>query len=126
MRLSFKKGYILAMAMYFMIIAAIMSVGIYAYAYYISKETTLDEINRIKGYNAAMGALRYTWILMGDPVANFGFITPEANGEIAIKHVLADYPVLAADLGLQPPHDVTIKVTEWLVDGQYEVKATYN
>jgi hypothetical protein len=127
MRLSSKKGYIMAMAIYYVIIAALTSVGVYSYAYYISKEIKVDDVSHIKGYYSGMGGLRYASILLRDPTSATGFgfsANPPPAGQSRTITIASTTAVIGADLGLTGRNTLTITAA-MRADGQYDVSATF-
>lgn len=130
MKLRSKKGYALAYTMYFILLAAVTSVGVYNHAYYISKEAHVQKPVSLRGYYAAIAAERYAAILMKNPQANFGF-DAEFNGET----VTIGLPeALRQDLCLRSSEDLAITVTEYnstspqetpWAPNTYEVRATF-
>ena len=68
-----KKGGILILVMVFLLVSMISSVGIYSAVYNLSKMQSIGAVRRVKGYYAALGALRYTLCA----------VTPNADGTLS-------------------------------------------
>ena len=115
-----KKGFALATAIYFVIIAAITSVGIYMYSSYMARETTIDKTNSTRGYYCALAGLRYAYILLKNPVTNFSF-DAAMNGESKTINITNSNP-LYNDLGLGASDSLSITVTEYNSDSPGDPK----
>ncbi len=145
MRISHKKGFVLALAIYFMILAAITSVGMYAYAGYIMREVGIGKKASVRGYYCAVAGARYAYILLKDPVAKLGPTSPyvtsngittlEHNGEI-VTLTIGQSSGLGQDLLLYGDDALTVTVEEnsynpstglwqWTPDDGYRVIATF-
>lgn len=72
MDIKSKKGFVLAMAIMFTIIAMMLSIGLYTSVEHVVKETKLHEREYVKGHYAAIAGLRYAAILLRNPVSLFG------------------------------------------------------
>jgi hypothetical protein len=77
--ISRKNGFALALAIYFMILAAITSIGVYAYSSYIVREAKIDKGASVRGYYAVVAGARLAYILLKDPqtflVTNKSYVT---------------------------------------------------
>ncbi|MDO8536038.1 MAG: hypothetical protein Q7S30_03400 [Candidatus Omnitrophota bacterium] len=71
--ISRKKGFVLAIAIYFVLLVAITSIGIYSYSEHIVREASVDKGAFTRGYFSAISGARYAYILLQDPKTNFGF-----------------------------------------------------
>jgi len=117
-----RRGYILALAIIFMVVMAIVSIGMYAQAVYSTKEVRVDEVGQTRGYYAGVAALRYASILLRDPVALFG--DEPDPGDSVTRSLWNDYNTVARDIGLDSRHDVLLTVTK-RADGEFDVSASY-
>ena len=122
-----KKGYVLITVIIFGVITLITILALFTAVSNTCKIVGVGETDRVKGYYAALGGLRYAAILLKDPVGRLKFKTLETDGEIVGPFSLGKtYSDVAADLDIADPYDVTIKITEDAnVDGGYKVEATY-
>lgn len=118
------------MVMVYVILTAVLSIAMYAYAYHASRETIIVERKSMVGYYACIGALRWMEIVRrsGTLDSICGFNPTDTNYETAALSVRSAFPTLAADLGLSAPHDVTLTVTERTPaeGGGYRVSAAYS
>lgn len=107
-----RKGFVLIMVMVFLILAALMSVGVYSAVYFVSKAQGIDEIRRMRGYYAAYTGLHYANVLVRGTMSY-----------PATKSLHDDYPDIWNDLGLKGSEDVIITITE-RPKGGYDVTST--
>ncbi len=135
MKIKPNKGFALAIAIYFMIFCLITSIWLYSISYYITNEVRVQEASSVRGYYTSMAALRYAYILLKDPVTNFGFLTPAHNGEPKTITVLKTSP-LGIDLRLGGNDALSITAVEGKSgvtdhdfpnrkDGEYKVTASF-
>lgn len=128
MKLKSKKGFALAYVMYFIIIAAITSVGVYSHACYLSKETAVRKPVSLRSYYAAIAAQRYVLILLKNPTAEpLSLQTAAFDGESVIRDITDS---LRQPLGLKTNEHITVTITEKGPGNQidtdsYEVRATF-
>ena len=118
MKIKSKKGFALAMAIMFLIILMISSIGLYLSTEFLAKETRGQEIEYIRGYYAAMAGLRYAYILLRDP-GNISYLTDNTTVDNAA------YPAFFTDIGVDR---LTITITRSYnaPGGPYSVSATYS
>ena len=108
-----RRGFVLIIAMVFLIVIAIESLGAYNSVYFVSKMQGIDEVKRIRSYYAASAGLSYASVILNNPVT-----CP------LTKHVKTDYPQLWTDLGLTGSEDVVIEITDH-ASGGYDVTSTF-
>lgn len=121
MRIRSKKGFALAYTMYFVMLAAIASIGVYSHAYYLSKEAQIQKPASLRGYYAAIAAERYAAILLKNPTAEPLAFTDEAfNGESRSVPIPSE---LKQALELKDNESLTVTVTE--VADNYEIDASF-
>ncbi len=102
-----RRGFAIVMAMIFLIVAAIASLGLYNSVYFVNKAQGIDEVRRIRGHYAASAGLSYASVILKDPVT-----CP------LTKHVKTNYLQLSNDLGLTDSEDVVITISSIpVVDG---------
>ena len=134
--ISYKRGYVLLMALLFIIIAVITSIGIYAYSGYIAREVRIDKRTATRSYYYSVAGARYAQILLKDPMAagGFGFSSEAFDGEeksVAITGNAAG--TLGGDLGFSGADTLTITATEYTAGppassweaNSYEVKTLF-
>lgn len=119
MKLGSKKGFALAMALYFVVITGITSIGIYTYAFYVARESAVEGPGSIRGYYMAIAGLRYAAILLKDPTANFNF----NNGPVTLSGQA--YTDFEDNLGLSGNETLTVTV-ERLPANTYQITADFN
>ena len=125
--ISRKKGFILALALYFVILATITSVGIYAYSEHIVREARIGKTSSARGYYCSVAGARYAYILLQNPETNFGFNKPGRTGFDGETYTFTIGPSstgLGHDLNLSGNDTITITVTE--ATNNYQVVATFN
>lgn len=123
MNLKSKKGYALVLAILFMIISAITSVGLYTYAYHVSKQIAIEEPVHNRKYYASIGATRYAYILLENPKVNLGpaaqyvtsggITTDEHDGENVVLSITPSIAGIGADLNLIGNDSITITILEY-------------
>lgn len=114
MNISRNNGYAIMAALLFVIIAAITSVGIYAYSGYIAREVRINKNSAARGYYYSVAGARYAQILLKDPATNFGFSTTAFNGEAKTVTVTGSAAgTLGADLNFSGNDTLTIKASEY-------------
>ena len=144
---SRKKGFILVLAIYFLIIAAITSIGMYAYAYYIARQVWIGKMTSTRGYYCAVAGARYAYILLKDPldylmtpnghlpdpnitITGGSITTLPHNGE-TVTFTITPGSTLWLDLNMQGNDTLTVTIEEWntgitdWTDGNYRVTATF-
>lgn len=145
MRLKSNKGSALIMAMFFITICVITSVGIYAHAFHLSKETSIVDTDRLKDYYSGLAGVRYAYILLNDPVNNFtpavisgatitgGITTLSHDNHESVVVEFGSGSSLAQKIGLAEGKKLTVTIEEWdsakaaaygdlqWVDGTYRV-----
>jgi len=142
--ISRKEGIVLALALYFIIIAAITSFGIYAYSSYIVEQVKINKSSFTRGYYYAIAGGRYMYVLLGDPlnklkgptpgpaapyVTSGGITTLPHDGE-TVTLTITPGSALGTDLKLNSNELITILIEEWKTgsawtDGNYRVTTTY-
>ena len=123
-----KNGSALIIVMMFLIVTAILNIGLYNSVYEVSKMQGVDEVKRMKGYYAAVGGGSFAQLLIMDP-AKYGLTLPTSVGSCVTKSVKNDFTgkTIAGDLGLTGSEDVTIKITRISSSQkQYTVDSTYS
>ena len=129
MNLISRKGFVLPIVIFFIILSFITSIGLYAACYYISKEIAIDEPNYIRGYYAALAGARYAYILLRDPtsVTGFHFDTTWSAGESRTLYIHSDqnHGAFKNNIGLRDNDALIITATE-RSDGQYDVASTFS
>jgi len=120
-----KKGYVLPIAIFFVVLAALTSIGIYANGYFVTREIRVDEVSYVRGYFLSVAALRYAYIRLQDP-SSLTFTNHVATLNDA------GYTTFKTNIGLSGNENlvVTIErwhegVTEWNA-GEHKVSATYS
>jgi hypothetical protein len=108
-----KKGYALMMALAFILLAAITSVGIYAYSGHIMRDIGIKKKSSTKSYYHSVSGARYAQILLKDPVANFGFSTEAFDGESKSVTITNAAGTVGADIGLAAGDTLTVTATEY-------------
>ena len=106
-----KKGVILVIVMIFLIIGMITGIGLYGAVYNLYRMQSINAVARVKGYYAALGALRSLCNVI-PPVA----MTIDKNHNIQ----------LWTDLGLTGEEKVNISVSAPDAANQYIVTAIYS
>ena len=95
-----KNGSVLIMAIIFVIVAIITSIGLYGSAYYAFKTHGMDDVKRARGYYAALGGIRYATILLKKGTT---------TSPISIK---TQNPQLWNQLGLSGSEDINFTMTQ--------------
>ena len=125
MDLKSKKGYALIMALFFVIISAITSLGLYTYAYYVSNQVGIQEPASSRRYYASIGGARYAYILLKDPLVNLkgspsaapyvtgGGITTLAHDGETVTLTITSTSALGIDLDLMGNETLTITIQEY-------------
>jgi len=119
MNLKSKKGYALVMALLFVIILAISSLGLYRSVEYLAKEIRIKETKHIRGYYYGIAGLRYAAILLRDPDLALPCTIPRIEN--------SDDDDFFEDIGVDSS-SLAITITKIIIGdhaGDYEVKATY-
>jgi len=127
MNIRNKKGFVLALALYFVIISMITSVALYTYAFHVARESGIQDPASARSYYAAIAAARYASILLASPTTNLasnslyvtsGGITTDAhNGEFVIMTILPGSP-LGLDLNMPSNNSITIRIDEFNGTGE--------
>lgn len=78
MNMRLKKGFLLAMAVYFMIVAGLTSIGLYMFAFQVSREAGIYGPKSVRSYYIGVAALRYAYIFLVDPTHRL--TNPEKGG----------------------------------------------
>ncbi|MDP3791710.1 MAG: hypothetical protein Q8R38_06680 [Candidatus Omnitrophota bacterium] len=149
--ISLKKGFALALAIYFVILCAITSIGIYAYSGHIVRETVIDKGSSTRGYYYKIAGLRYAYIALKDPTtqlrgindpynlgdpglyvsSTLGISDLPHNGDKVTLTIGSDSLPLGAELHLKSNEIIKVSIEEWNTDvaewanGNYKVTATY-
>jgi hypothetical protein len=141
--ISNKKGIILGLAIYIVLIAAITSVGMYAYAYHIERNINIHKASSTRGYFFALAGARYMYVLLPNTTANLtsgksgviagGLSTMAHDGE-TVTYAITPTSTLGTKLNplaLIGNEKVTVLVEEWIdgkswTNGNYQVTATYS
>lgn len=120
---STKNGFVLIMVMVFIVLAMI---GTYSLYMLVSSNYSVVGTNtaaNTEGYYAAVAGLRYAPTMLND--LYLAGNVPASNASVT-KSMKNDYAgTLYANLGLTPPHDVTITIKN-NGDGTYSATASYN
>ena len=126
-----RKGAVLIMVMIFLLISAIASVVLYNSVYNLARMVGIGESERIKGYYADLGALRYTMGIIDNPGSYFIGINPivlpasgVTIGPYNVRTTQTAFGSLAVDLGLSASETLFIDITN-NGNGTYTVSATY-
>ena len=114
-----KKGYALILAMVFLIILGISSIGLYTSTTHFARETGVEEVLYTRGYYASIAGLRLAATLLEDPTANLGFINNSGNREFfdtsKLAHqLLPGYAIFVnfcTDIGVSP-NDLHLFISE--------------
>lgn len=131
------------MAILFMIASAIASLGMYTYAYHVSKQIAIQEPAHNRKYYAAIGGARYAYILLDNPTVNLsstaqdvtsgGITTPAHNGETVTLTIRPTSANIGPDLNLSGTDTITITITEYndpvstpWAENNYMVVTTFN
>ena len=113
--ISHRRGYALIMALAFIIIACITSVGIYSYSLSIVREVRIEKKAATRSYYCSVAGARYAQIALKDPkdVTKFGFTDTTFNGEIKTITITGHAAgTLGADLNFSGNDTLTITATE--------------
>ena len=94
MNMKSEKGYVLIMAVTLVIILLAASVGFYASVRYLATEIGIEDIKYMKGYYAALAALRFAEDLVSNPDDVFG---PRS------RTILPRVAILSYDIGHSSP-----------------------
>ena len=139
-RISDKKGFVLALAIYFVILAVITSIGLYTYSGYIVREAGIAKEVSVRGYYCAVAGVRYASILLKNPTTNLkkgspyvtsGEITTLAfNGE-TVTLTINQGSSLGQDLLLSGNDSLIVTITEYntgapWAPNSYQVIADFN
>lgn len=125
-----RSGYILLMVMFFVVVSLISALTIGSYVTHITREFVINEKKSSQAYYTAVAGARYAYILLKDPVANFGFIDADLNGETPKSITISNSSQFGRDMHLDDNDVMTIKVEEWDEDitewpeGNYKVTVT--
>ena len=117
MNIKSKKGFILAAAMLFIIIAGITSIGVYANSFYFAREAA-QEVNSIRGYYLSLAGERYAYILLKDPGSlglSSDLNTTGMQGKSVTINIDSDsrYSAFKNDIGLAAGEKLAITITEY-------------
>ena len=114
-----KKGFVLALAIYFVILATITSVGIYAYSEYIMREAGIGKVSSTRGYYCSVAGARYAYILLQNQTSatGFGFVTAAMNSETKTLTIGPSSTGLGHDLNLSGNDTLTITAQECTATG---------
>ena len=116
------KGFILIVVMIFSVVAMITTIALFKAITLTFKVAGVEQMERIKGYYAAIAGLRYANVMLQDPNI-MNLLT--AVGSSVTRSVKDDYFTLYSDLHLSDPHNVTIKIT-YNADDTYTAVASYS
>lgn len=129
MKIKDRKGVILIIAIFFIIVMAIVSVSMYHYVNDVFL-SGVKRIENIKGFYANIAALRYAKLLVGDSsiVSAGDFFSDPPENEHAVLGTEISGLDFYADTGL-PSGRLTVTIKKVEEDGlttEYDMSSTYS
>lgn len=131
MIITSKKGYVLALAIVFVIIVAIIGFALYASIERSVMEIRAQETEYTKGYYKTLATLRIGALLLKDPEPVFsgGLSGDQSVVKFDLWRSVSTYPDHPAgsfpvEMGLTYEGELVLELTK-RGDGYYKVKATY-
>ena len=124
MNIRSKKGFVLPMVIFFVVLAALTSIGIYTSGYFVTKELRVEEVSYVKGYFICVAALRYTYVRLQEQLNFVGYSFTFDDTDL-------DYTKFKTNIGLTANEILTITIKEYYSgcgwnQGEYQVSATYS